>query len=136
MKRNLASVFVLVAKADLKTILAYYTLSSRELRLEQLPPAFAKRAGKYGHVGVTLLGRMAVAEKYKGMGLGKLCLMSALDKSLLAAKDVASWAVFVEAVDASAASFYRKFGFIELPEDGLKLFLPMATIAKAFALSG
>lgn len=135
-KRNLASVFVLAAKDDPKIILAYYTLSSRELRLEQPPPAIAKKAGKYGHVGVTLLGRMAVAEQYEGAGLGKLCLMSALDKSLLAAKDVASWAVFVEAVDATAASFYRKFGFIELPEDGLKLFLPMATIAKAFALSG
>jgi hypothetical protein len=32
-----------------------------------------------------------------------------------------------------AASFYRKYEFIELPEDGLRLVLPMKTIAKAFA---
>jgi len=93
-----------------------------------------KEAGKYEYVGVTLLGRMAVSEKYKGTGLGALTLMEALDKSVTAAKDVASWAVFVEAIDDNAADFYRKYGFIELPEDKRKLFLPMTTIAKLFAI--
>jgi predicted GNAT family N-acyltransferase len=133
-KRGLASVFVITAKDDPKQILAYYTLSSRELKLDQLPEEIAKKAGKYGHVGVTLLGRMAVAEKYKGTGLGVLTLMNALHKSLLAATDVASLAVFVEAIDSDAANFYRKYGFIELPEDKLKLLLPMKTIAKSFSV--
>jgi predicted GNAT family N-acyltransferase len=133
-KRGLASVFVITAKDDPKQILAYYTLSSRELKLDQFPEEIAKKAGKYGHVGVTLLGRMAVAEKYKGTGLGALTLMNALHKSLLAATDVASLAVFVEAIDSDAANFYRKYGFIELPEDKLKLLLPMKTIAKSFSV--
>lgn len=132
-KRRLASVFVITAKDDPKRVLAYYTLSSRELNLEQLPSEIARKAGKYGHLGVTLLGRLAVAEKSRGTGLGSLALTSALHRSLVAAKDVASWAVFVEAIDPNAASFYRKYGFIELPEDKLKLFLPMKTIAKAFS---
>jgi predicted GNAT family N-acyltransferase len=133
-KRGLASVFVITAKDDPKQILAYYTLSSRELKLDQLREEIAKKAGKYGHVGVTLLGRMAVAEKSKGTGLGALTLMNALHKSLLAATDVASLAVFVEAIDSDAANFYRKYGFIELPEDKLKLLLPMKTIAKSFSV--
>lgn len=133
-KRGLASVFVITAKDDPKQILAYYTLSSRELKLDQLPEEIAKKAGKYGHVGVTLLGRMAVAENCEGTGLGALTLMTALHKSLLAATDVASLAVFVEAIDSNAASFYRKYGFIELPEDKLKLLLPMKTIAKSFSV--
>jgi predicted GNAT family N-acyltransferase len=133
-KRGLASVFVITAKDDPKQILAYYTLSSRELKLDQLPEEIAKKAGRYAHVGVTLLGRMAVAEKYKGTGLGALTLMNALHKSLLAATDVASLAVFVEAIDSDAANFYRKYGFIELPEDKLKLLLPMKTIAKSFSV--
>ena len=133
-KRGLAGVFVIVAKDDPKTVLAYYTLSSRELKLAQLPDGIAKKAGKYGHIGVTLLGRIAVDEKYKGTGLGALTLMNALDKSLVASQDVASWAVFVEAIDSTAANFYRKYGFIELPEDRLRLFLPMKTIAKLFSL--
>ena len=131
-KRRLASGFAITAKNDPKILLAYYTLSSRELKLERLPSEIAKKAGKYGHVGVTLLGTMAVAEKCKGTGLGALTLMNALDKSLVASKDVASWAVFVEAIDIVAANFYRKYGFVELPEDRLRLFLPMKTIARLF----
>jgi hypothetical protein len=60
--------------------------------------------------------------------------MNALHKSLLAATDLASLAVFVEAIDSAAANFYRKYGFIELPEDKLKLLLPMKTIAKSFSV--
>jgi hypothetical protein len=133
-KRGLASVFVITAKDDPKQILAYYTLSSRELKLDQLPEEIAEKACKYGHVGVTLLGRMAVAEKSKGPRLDALTLMNALHKSLLAATDVASLAVFVEAIDGDAANFCRKYGFIELPEDKLKLLLPMKTIAKSFSV--
>jgi hypothetical protein len=42
--------------------------------------------------------------------------------------------VFVEAIDRDAANFYRKYGFIELLEDKLKLLLPMKTIAKSFSV--
>jgi predicted GNAT family N-acyltransferase len=132
-RRGLATVFVIAAKEDLMAILSYYTLSSRELKLEQLPAEMAKRAGKYGYVGVTLLGRMAVAEKCKGTGLGTLTLMNALEKSFHASREVASWAVFVEAIDDEAASFYRKYGFIGLLEDEHKLFLPMKTIGRLFS---
>jgi GNAT superfamily N-acetyltransferase len=131
-KRSLASIFILAPKDEPKTIASYYTLSSRELKIEQLPTEIARKAGRYGHVGITLLGRMAVDEKYKGTGLGVLTLMNALEKSLLASREVASWAVFVEAIDDPAANFYRKYGFIELPEAKHKLFLPMKTIAQSF----
>jgi predicted GNAT family N-acyltransferase len=131
--RRLASVFVIVEKDDPRRVRAYYTLSSRELKLEQLPLEIAKKAGKYGRVGVTLLGRMAVDQKSQGSGVGGLTLIDALHRSFVATRGVASWAVFVEAVDACAARFYRKYGFLELPEDSLKLFLPMKTIAKSFS---
>ena len=58
--------------------------------------------------------------------------LSALEKSLVATRDVASWAVFVDAIDDAAADFYRKYGFIELPESKRMLFLPMGTIARSF----
>jgi hypothetical protein len=40
----------------------------------------------------------------------------------------------VEAIDNDAAAFYRKYGFIELPDDRLKLFLPMKTVAQLFSV--
>jgi hypothetical protein len=64
-KRDLARVFVITAK-DSNVVLAYYTLSVKELKLEQPPPETAKKAGKYGTVGVTLIGRLPVTEQCKG----------------------------------------------------------------------
>lgn len=127
-KRNLARVFVLVSKDNPQQVLGYYTLSSRELKLDQLPDKIKKKSGRYNSVGVTLLGRMAVDVAKKGKGLGRLLLTDALKRSLQATQEVASFAVFVEAKDDESASFYRKYEFIQLPEDRLKLFLPMKTI--------
>jgi hypothetical protein len=79
-----------------------------EARIGSKQKSNREESRKIRHVGLTLLRRMTVAERCKGMGLGRLSLMSALDRSLLAAKDVATWALFVEAEDASAGSFYRK----------------------------
>lgn len=127
-KRNLARVFVLVSKDAPHNVLAYYTLSSRELKLDQIPDEIRKKSGRYNSVGVTLLGRMAVDSSQKGKGPGELILMDALKRSLWATREVASFAVFVEAKDEDSASFYEKYGFIRLLDDKLKLFLPMKTI--------
>jgi hypothetical protein len=42
------------------------------INLEYLPPNLAKKLPKYPIVGVTLIGRLAVANDYKGYGWGKL----------------------------------------------------------------
>ena len=39
---------------------------------------------------------------------------------------------FVDAKDSGAALYYRKFGFIPLPDNPLELFLPIDTIRNAF----
>jgi len=119
---------VLVSKDNPQKVLAYYSLSSRELRLDQLPEEIRKKSGRYNSVGVTLLGRMAVDSSQSGQGLGELVLMDALKRSLRAAQEVASFAVFVEAKDEDWAAFYERYGFIRLLDDKLKLFLPMKTI--------
>lgn len=131
-KQGLATVFVIASKADPRKVLAYYSLSNRELKLSQLPQEIAKKAGKYGSVGVTLLGRLACTASSKGSGIGRLTLVDALYRSVMAASEVGSFAVFVEAIDDEAVAFYKKYGFIQLPEDKRKLFLPMKTIAKSF----
>ena len=131
-KRKLAVVFVCVKKDNPQRIIAYHTLSNRELKIDQLPPNFAKKVGKYGFVPVTLLGRMAVDRRYQGQHLGEMVLMDALYRSSQTAKQVASFAVVVDAKDEEAARFYLKYEFIELPESRLKLFLPMRTIENLF----
>lgn len=126
-RRNLAAVFVAV-KRKTRKVVGYYSLSNFAMRLDQLPPEFARQVGRYSFLPVTLLGRMAVSDEERGKAIGELLLMDALAQVLEGSRRVASWALFVEAKDKEAQSFYKKYEFIELPEDKLKLFLPMKTI--------
>ena len=83
-------------------------------------------------VSATLLGRLAVSSEFRGQGLGETLLMDALHRSLDSSKQVAATGVIVDGKDESAAAFYKKYGFIELPKIENRLFLPMGTVEQLF----
>jgi len=61
--------------------------------------------------------------------------MDALHRSLESSKQVASAGVVVDAKDASAEEFYKKYGFIELPHAARRLFVAMGTVETLFGES-
>ena len=75
LKRNIAVPYVAV---DLESdrIIGYYTLSMTSISLGELPTSLVKKLPKYPLIGVTLIGRLAVSEKYRGKGWGKLLMLS------------------------------------------------------------
>jgi len=125
---------VFVATTDGKTIAGYYTLSQYAVDPGDLPPAvLAKlKTRRYSPLPATLIGRLARANTHKGQGLGELLLMSALERSLVQSREIASMAVVVDAKDDQAIKFYSDYGFIQLPDNPNRLFLPMATIELMF----
>jgi ribosomal protein S18 acetylase RimI-like enzyme len=129
-KNRAASPFV--ATADGKKIAGYYTLSQFAVQLEGLPEQIAKKMPRYPMVSTTLLGRLAVSVEFRGAGLGERLLMDALFRSLRTSKQVASTGVVVDAKDDSAASFYRKYGFLDLPKIEGRLFMAMGTVETLF----
>ena len=81
---------------------------------------------------VTLLGRLAVDNKFQGKKLGQLLLIDALKRSFDAASvSTASMAILVDPLYGEAAGFYMKYGFISLP-DSKRMFLPMKTAEQLF----
>lgn len=130
-KRNIAVPYVVIDRQN-DRIIGYYTLSMTSIDLGELPKAIAKKLPKYPLIGVTLIGRLAVDHNYRGMGWGKLLLMDALYKSFQASKQVASFAVVVDAIDEQAVKFYQRFDFQAFPEQPFKLFRTMKNIALTF----
>lgn len=121
-----------VITPDHKTIAGFYSLSQYSIDLGQIPENVAKKLPKYPAVSATLLGRLAVANGFRGQGLGERLLMDALHRILELSKQVASAAIVVDAKDDSAVSFYKKYGFIELPRVERRFFLPMGTVERLF----
>jgi len=130
-KKHAAVAYVMTA--DGKTVAGYYTVSQYSVNLEDVPSQIAKKLPRYPNVSATLLGRLAVSTAFQGQKLGKLLLMDALYRCLKGSKELASAGVIVDAKDAEAMAFYKKFGFIELPKIEKRLFLPMGSIEKMFA---
>ena len=126
--RKLAAVFVLTP--DSRTIAGFYTLSAHSILAADLPETHAKKLPRFP-LPVTLLGRMAVSQSLHSQRLGEFLLMHALERSWIGSREVASWAVIVDA-KAGAREFYRKHDFLPLPSHPDRLFLPMATIEHLF----
>jgi predicted GNAT family N-acyltransferase len=131
-KRNIAIPYVIMDR-DRQKIIGYYTLSMSGIDLDRLPEQIAKKLPKYPVVGVTLIGRLAVSIDYKGFGWGKLLIMDALHRSLMASKTTTSFAVVVDAIDDEAVRFYQRFDFQSFPDSSAKLFRTMANIDRTFS---
>jgi GNAT superfamily N-acetyltransferase len=130
-KRNIAIPYVVLDRERQKLI-GYYTLSMSGISLESLPQSLTKKLPRYPIVGVTLIGRLAVDERYKGFGWGKLLLLDALHRILLVSQKTASFAVVVDAIDEAAIMFYQRFDFQTFPNQPNKLFRTMSNIAQSF----
>jgi ribosomal protein S18 acetylase RimI-like enzyme len=128
LKKNLAAVYVLTP--DGTTIAGYYTLSAYSVRLDKIPEEIARKLTRMPEVPATLVGRLARSSEFHRQGIGEILLTDALKRSLANSKYVASRTVVVDAKDANAVAFYKKYGFMEIPATPDRLFLPMETIAK------
>ena len=130
-KRKLSVCFVSVENKT-GLIQGYYTLSSNSIPFGIVPDNYKKHLpDSYSSIPATLLGRLAVDSRFKGLCIGKMLLIDALSRSYEISKSVGSFAVVVDPLDEAAEKFYSKFGFILLP-DSRKMFLPMKTIGKLF----
>ena len=75
-KRRVAACFVAVD--DSRAIAGYYTLASAGILLADLPHELGKRLPRYPTVPAVRMGRLAVSQNFKGMGLGGALLAVAI----------------------------------------------------------
>ena len=125
-RRRIAACFVAVTSDDDQRIAGYYTLASSSILLDDLPAATGRKLPRYPSVPVVRMGRLAVATKWKGAGLGSALLADALRRAARA--EIAAYALVVDAKNDAAAAFYRHHGFIVMPSTPATLFLPLSTI--------
>jgi len=120
--------FVAIVAGDkAKRVVGFYSQSMGQIDLSFLPVERQKKLPRHP-VPVARIGRLAVDGRLKGQGLGGLLLADALRRIKLVSAEIGVFAVVVDAKDDTAKSFYAKYGFVELTDDPLTLFLPLASI--------
>lgn len=127
-QRQVNRVFVVSPSDDPDLIYGYYSLSASALVAASLPERLQRRLPRYP-VPAVLLGRLAVATDQQGHGIGGIMLFNAMQRAMQASQVMAIYAIIVDALNDRAAEFYRQFGFISLPGQLRKLFLPIDTVS-------
>ena len=119
--KGLSKTFVAVREEAPTRICGYYALTLAELENRHLPEAWRKKLPR--RIPGVRLGRLAVDTQYQGKGLGELLLIDALTRAQRIYTEAGGIGLFVDALDAQAAAYYRNFGFEALPDNPLLLFL-------------
>lgn len=123
-KRRVSRIFVASPAGIPGQVIGYYSLSAGSLNATELPEAQQRRLPRYP-VPIATLGRLAIATNSQGQGLGSILIADALRRVARAGQVLAVYALVVDALNEQAGDFYRRFGFITLPGQPLKLFLPL-----------
>jgi predicted GNAT family N-acyltransferase len=124
--KGISTSFVLVDIDQPTEILGYYSLSAATLAFEGLSEADRKGLPTFP-IPAVRIGRLAGAASIRGRGLGELLLQNAIKRILLARNTLGVYAVVVEAKDASAEAFYRKYGFRLCDVQTRQLYLPLGS---------
>jgi GNAT superfamily N-acetyltransferase len=122
-KRRIATCFVAVGVTH-QDLAGYYTLTATGVALSAMTPAIAKKLPRYPVVPGVLLGRLAVARRYQGQGIGGILLADTLVRT--ARSELGVFAMIVDAKDEGAQRFYEHYGFVPLPGEARRLCLAIA----------
>ncbi len=122
--KGIATTFVLVDPAQPDRILGHYTLSAATVSFDTLTQADRKGLPAYP-IPAVRIGRLAGNASARRQGIGELLLQNAIKRILQARGTLGVFAVVVEAKDAVAEAFYRKYGFRLCDADTRQFYLPL-----------
>lgn len=122
-----ARTFVWVTAHAAEKVWAYFSLAPTELARDALTRG---QSAGYSTVPAYLLAGLAVHTDIRGHGYGGQVLVDALSRAASASEAGGGRLVVVDALDDTAASFYRHFDFTPVKDNPRRLVLKMANVRK------
>ena len=123
-RKGVSNAYVLVDTGMPRVILGYYTLSAAQVDAAALNDADRRKLPRYP-VPCFRMGRLACRADRRGQGLGRLLIGCAVQRCLQARKQVAAFALIVDAKDSGAKAFYEHFGFTHCADAPMTHYLPL-----------
>ena len=127
-KSGLSRTYVLaeVSTNSKKPVAAYYTLAAATVSRTDIP---ATQSLPTYPVPVVVLARLAVDNRYQGVGLGTKALVYALRQAVnLSKAGLPTFGLILDVLDRHALGFYRHFEIFEpFTNDPMRLFVSMKT---------
>lgn len=129
-KGGLGRTYVAVNPSDNTKVYGYYTISSSAVKFESLPEA--RFLPRYP-IPAILIGKLATDKETQKQGLGTALLFDALKRAVRVAEEIGTFLIEIKALDDRAKAFYLKFGFVEMLDEPMKLYLGLKKVRKLIA---
>jgi ribosomal protein S18 acetylase RimI-like enzyme len=110
-------------------VVGYVSLTTGSIRHEVAPKRFARGMPRHP-IPTILIARLAVDSRYQGQRLGSRLLAEALRLAVIASDTAAARLLVVDAIDEQAAGFYRRWDFIDVPENPDRLFRKISEVRR------
>lgn len=118
---------VYVALDEQQQVAGFYSLSVTQIQRDQSPEQLSQYS-PFQPIPAALIGRLATNQQHQGQGVGRYLLAHALVTIRQAASLIGIAVVVVDAKNESVAEFYKRFGFVLLQPDSLRLFLLVSSL--------
>lgn len=118
---------------DEQAVVGYFAVAPHVLSRGDAPARLARGAPQ--HIPGVLLAKFALDSSVQGRGLGADLLVAALSVILEAARRVGGKIVVVDAIDATAHSFYLRHDFVPLPGRDNRLVMKLSSAAAALGVT-
>jgi GNAT superfamily N-acetyltransferase len=109
-------------------IAGYYALATGAITHAEAPGRVKRNMPD--PVPVIIIGRLAIALKYQGRGIGTALLRDAILRTMQAAEIAGIRAILVHAISEQAKRFYEKYGFTPSPADPMTLMITTREAAR------
>lgn len=120
--KRVSSTFIVVHRETDTEVLGFYAISMAELINTDLPIQYRKRLPT--KAPVFRLGKLATAKVHQGKGIGEFMLFDAIDRVTRIASEVGGIGLVVNAKH-TAVDFYKRYGFEQMADHPLNLFLSL-----------
>jgi GNAT superfamily N-acetyltransferase len=130
---NNLRVFVMTSPES--DLIGFYALNAHSVDYTDLPKKYARTRPGHGFIPVAYISMIGVDERFKGHGYGGDLLVDALKRIARAADELGIAMAMLDILDCGDAELaakrrklYEGYGFMPLPSNPLRLFLPIATV--------
>jgi len=104
-----------ICVSETNEIAGYVSLSAAQI--ERVWLAKAQQRNRPDPIPAVLLGQLAIDQRYQGRGYARSLMFFALTTAVRLSKEVGCFCVLTHPLDDGVRTFYRSFGFEELPFD-------------------
>lgn len=121
-------------------VIGFHALNAHAVDYTDLPTLYARTRPGHGQIPAAYISMIGVDQRYQGQGYGGDLLVDSLSRIARAADEIGIAVVVLDVLDCGDPDrverrkrLYQGYGFIPLPSNPLRLFIPVATVRQLLA---